>query len=103
MVGIALLELRRDHFAGALCGSRRRDGEAGSDDDSFGGEVRTAVAIDGRGEAQDRTTNQAPHVRIELCHGQLSFTDCLTAAYGLMFATQLPKNATWCAKMQHEI
>ena len=30
-----MLEVRRDHFAGALCGSRRRDGEAGSDDDSF--------------------------------------------------------------------
>jgi hypothetical protein len=46
---------------------------------AFGGEVRTAVAIDGRGEAQDRTTNQALHVRIEHCHDQLSFTDCLTA------------------------
>jgi hypothetical protein len=30
-----MLEVRRDRFAGALCGSRRRDGEAGSDDDSF--------------------------------------------------------------------
>ena len=70
---------------------------------AFGGEVRTAVAIDGRGEAQDRTTNQALHVRIELCHGQLSFTDCLTATYGLIFATQLSKIATWRAKMQHEI
>src|SRR5580704_1513210 len=28
------------------------------------GEVRTAVAIDGRGEAQDRTANQALYVRI---------------------------------------
>src|ERR1700751_3104256 len=50
-----------------------------------------------------RATNQALHVRIELCHGQLSFTDCLTATYGLIFATQLSKIATWCAKMQHEI
>jgi hypothetical protein len=30
-----LLEVRRNRFAEALCGSRRRDREAGSDDDSF--------------------------------------------------------------------
>jgi hypothetical protein len=68
----------------------------------FWGEVRTAVAIDGRGEAQDRTTNHALHVRIELCHGQLSSAVFLTATYGLIFATQLSKTATWRAKMQHD-
>src|SRR6202045_3683077 len=84
--------------------SRRRDvGEQEvlvvmHDQCAFGGEVRTAVAIDGRGEAQDRTTNQALHVRIELCHGQLSFTDCLTATYGLIFATQIVKNRNTARK-----
>src|ERR1700719_2227378 len=47
--------------------------------------------------------NQALHVRIELCHGQLSFTDCSTAAYVLILATQLSKIATRRAKMQHEV
>jgi hypothetical protein len=48
--------------------------------------------------------------RTKLCMSASSFAMasfpspiCLTATYGLIFATQLSKIATWCAKMQHEI